>query len=304
MLHGHISWASQQILPDTSEAEFLARQASIYNLERKTAAFALGQVDFTFSQGGELASGTRLRRSDGVEYEVILGISPAAGGIYTTSVRAISEGDVGNTDPGVTLSLLSPVAFVNQTAVVVTMLSGVDAETDDRLRARLLERIQSPPHGGASHDYIAWALQVSEVTRAWVFPTYLGEGTVGITFTVDEDPDGLIPDAAKVLEVQEFIDEVRPVTAQPTVFAPIPIPLNPIIALLPNTPAVQAEVEASLLDLHRREAVPGGTLLVSHIREAISSAAGETDHVLVSPVADVGVNVGELSVLGEITWQG
>ena len=303
MLHAHISWASNQILPDTSEAEILARQASIYNLTRKASAFASGTADFTFTQASQLPAGTKVRRSDGVEFEVIAGISPVAAGTYSASIRAVASGDSGNTAVGVQLLMISPVAYVNQSASTVSLAGGADEETDERLRARLLKRIQEPPHGGSSQDYVAWALEIPKVTRAWAFPSYTGIGTVGITFTLDEEPGGPIPDGAKVQEVQAFIDLVRPVTAAPTVFAPTPIAMDPVITLTPNTPAVQAAVEAAIADLHRREAIPGGTLLLSHIREAISSAAGETDHVLVSPVADVVVNNGELSVPGVITWQ-
>lgn len=302
MLHGHIAWASNQILPDTSESEILARQASIWGVQRKTAEIAQGVVDFTFSQAGTLEAGTKLRRADGVEYEVVVGIAPVLAGTYPVTVRAVAEGESGNSELGQVLTLVSPVAFVSQSASVISMDGGADRESDDRLRARLLARIQEPPNGGSASDYIAWALEISAVTRAWALPENQGAGTVGVTFTVDDDPAGPIPDVAKVAEVQAHIDVARPVTANVTVFAPLPIALDPEITLTPNTPIVQAAVQASLEDLLRREAVPGGTILLSHLREAISVAAGEIDHSLVSPVADVALNAGELAVLGTITW--
>ena len=58
----------------------------------------------------------------------------------------------------------------------------------------------------------------------------------------------------------------------------------------------------SLQDLIRRESEPGGTLLVSHIREAISTAAGETDHELVTPVADVTVQATQITTYGATTF--
>jgi uncharacterized phage protein gp47/JayE len=65
---------------------------------------------------------------------------------------------------------------------------------------------------------------------------------------------------------------------------------------------VQAAVAAELADLLRREAEPGGTILVSHLREAISIAVGETNHVLSSPAADVTHATGQIATLGTITW--
>ncbi|RYE88861.1 MAG: baseplate J protein, partial [Oxalobacteraceae bacterium] len=57
-----------------------------------------------------------------------------------------------------------------------------------------------------------------------------------------------------------------------------------------------------LRDLLVREAAPGKTLLLSHIREAVSTAAGETDHVLVSPAANVVPPTGHMPTFGSIAW--
>jgi uncharacterized phage protein gp47/JayE len=155
--------------------------------------------------------------------------------------------------------------------------------------------------GGAKSDYEAWALQVAGVTRAWVYPLENGPGSVVVRFVRDNDAD-LIPDAAEVSAVQHYIDDLRPVTANVSVQAPTAAPLNLTIQLTPNTAAVRAAVTAELADVVRREAMPGGTLLLSHLREAISVAAGEINNVLATPTADVTHAPGQMPVLGTITW--
>jgi uncharacterized phage protein gp47/JayE len=65
---------------------------------------------------------------------------------------------------------------------------------------------------------------------------------------------------------------------------------------------VQAAIQAELQDLLRREAEPGGTILLSHIRAAISAAAGESDYALATPSADITNTIGRMSTMGEITW--
>ena len=95
---------------------------------------------------------------------------------------------------------------------------------------------------------------------------------------------------------------LRPVTAQETVAAPVADPLDFAIALTPDTAEVRAAVEAELRDLIAREAEPGGTILISHIREAISIAAGETDHVLASPAGNVTAAAGAIVTMGAVTW--
>ena len=112
-----------------------------------------------------------------------------------------------------------------------------------------------------------------------------------------------IPESATVDTVDDYIQARRPVTADVTVSGPTAAVLNFTIQnITPMTQAVQDAVEAELQDLIRRESEPGGTLLVSHIREAISTAAGETDHVLVSPTDNVTAQATQITVYGDTTF--
>ncbi len=74
------------------------------------------------------------------------------------------------------------------------------------------------------------------------------------------------------------------------------------ISLTPDTMAVRVAVQAQLADLHDREAGLGETLLLTHIAEAISRATGETDHVLISPTANVTAAANQLLTFGGILW--
>lgn len=301
-LYGYLDWISRQVLPDTADAEILERWASIWGVTRKAASFAAGPVTLTGTTGTVVPAGTVLAAADGQEFETDAEVVLASG-TATAQVTALAAGQAGNLADGTALSLVSPIAGLNSQATVASggLVSGADAETDTALRARLLARIQTPPQGGAEADYIAWALEVPGVTRAWVYPAELGLGTVTVRFVRDDDAS-IIPDAAEVTAVQGYIDALRPVTAEVTVVAPVAVPLDLTIALTPNTSAVQAAVQAELEDLLRREAEPGGTILISHIREAISLAAGETNHVLTVPAADVTHTTGQIATLGTITW--
>lgn len=191
-----------------------------------------------------------------------------------------------------------------------------DTEDDETLRARLIDRIQNPPSGGAANDYTQWAQEVAGVTRAWVLPQHLGPGTVGVAFVRDAD-NPITPDAAEIQEVFDYIEERRPVTANVTVFAPIILAIDLEISLEPNTAEVQAAVTESLQDLILRDAAlegafkaPGetftGEILLSRLGEAISIASGEIDHeiTLVNGAAPANVQpaTNELPVLGTLTF--
>ena len=183
----YIDWLALQLLPDTAETEWLDRHGDIWLVNadgtkgRKQATFASGVVTFTGQVGAVVPTATELDALVGYETmaDVTIGNGPSAG-----PVRALDPGIAGNMNNGDTLSVLTPPANVDGTAVVVSMDGGVDQESDDDLRARILHRIQNPPMGGALADYVTWALACPGVTRAWAAPEQ-GIGTITVRFLMD-----------------------------------------------------------------------------------------------------------------------
>jgi uncharacterized phage protein gp47/JayE len=302
-LYGYLDWIARQVMPDTAELEHLERWSSIWGIQRKAASFALGNITFTGTNGTVIPAGTRLQRGDGAQFDTTADATIASG-TATAAVTAVLAGAAGNTAAAIGLTLVSPISGVTSAATVAAggLTAGADTESDNSLRARLLDRIRQAPHGGAAFDYVKWALEVAGVTRAWSYASYLGPGTVGVAIVTDDAVGGPIPSPTVVAAVQAYIEERRPVTAQVTVFAPVAKPLNLTIALTPNSAAVKDAVEAELVDLLKRDAVPGGTILLSRIREAVSIAAGESDNTVTNPTANFTCATGELATLGTITW--
>jgi len=131
----------------------------------------------------------------------------------------------------------------------------------------------------------------------------LGAGCVTVRFMMDNSYANGIPLPGDVAAVAAALALVKPVTAALTVVAPLAAVLNvSITALNPMTAAVQAAVVAELAALVGREAVPGGTIYLSHIREAIGLAAGEIDYTLVSPSANVVAATGYITTMGTVSW--
>jgi uncharacterized phage protein gp47/JayE len=301
-LHGHLEFLSRQIFPDTSELEYLERQAGLYGLTRTAATYAVGSVTLTGTNAVAVPAGTVLQRADGTQYETDAEVTIASG-TATAVVTAVEAGAAGNADVGTSVTFVSPIAGVTATATVASggLTSGADAETDEALRIRLTDRLQQPPHGGAEADYVTWAKEVAGVTRAWGYPLELGAGTVTVRFVRDNDAS-LIPDAGEVTAVQAYIDARRPVTAAVTVVAPVAVPRNFTLHIVPDTAATRAAVEAELEDLLERDAEPGATLLLSQIKVAVGAAAGVTDFSVTSPAADVTHTTGQIATMGTITW--
>lgn len=303
LMHGYLEYLSKQIFPDQSDEEYLIRQGAIYGLSKTAAAYATGDIVATGTNGSVIPAGSVLKHEDGTTYTTDAEARIATGEA-TITVTAEVAGEDGNRDAAVELSFESPITGVDATADVDTggLVSGSDEETTEAFRTRVLARIQSPPHGGSKDDYIAWAKEVSGVTRAWCVPLDDGPGTVTVYFVRDNDAS-LIPDAGEITAVQNYIDASsrKPVTADVTVKAPTPVELDFTISVTPNTTAVKAAVEAELEDL-LLDASPGSTVLLSKVRTAIGTASGVTDYSLTSPTTDTVHDPDELAIMGDITW--
>lgn len=301
-LHAHLDYLADQIHPDTADRAHLVRHAAWWGVPPKPATQAKGPVTVLGAVDAAVEAGTLMQyggRDYTVDADVVLAAATAL-----VAVTARDAGIAGNVPAGAKLAFVGPVAGVQSQATAETGITdGTDDESAGNLLARLLRRMQTPPHGGAKADYIAWALEIPGVTRAWVFPGWAGAGTVGVAFVCDGQEGGIIPDADKVAEVQAHIDARRPVTAEVIVFAPTPVALDlTITGLDPVSLAVKAAITAEIADLLEREAEPGATILVSHLREAISVAAGERDHHLTVPAGNVAHAQHQIAVIGVITW--
>lgn len=309
-LHGYIAWIARQIFATTAEGEYLGFHGSELGITQKEANQAKGTVQFTGTIGSVIPAGQVLKRGDEqlfiVDSEVTFATTTAI-----VSVTASVAGQNGNTVFGTKLSLATPVPGVQSDGIVQNdgsgsgLSGGTEIESEDDYRARIIERKQKTPEGGAEDDYKRWMKEVPGVTRAWVYPKQLGLGTVLCMFVMDNKVGTIIPSAGEVEAVQDYLNAPnrKPATADVTVVAPTPVPLDLEIHIRPSTAAIRANIEEELKDLIRREAVPGGIIYKSRINEAISVALGEFDHILVIPNANVTRTFGELTTLGTITWE-
>lgn len=307
-LYGHLDWISRQLIYDTADGDILERWAAIWGITRNSAGFASGTA--TFASTGDVGlsvtipDGTELSRADGVGYKTVGDVVMVTGTPQAVPIIALVADAASNSAAGsIALSLSAAVPGFTGTVTAGILAGGADVESYDALRSRLLWRVKHPPMGGSKFDYVTWASEVAGVTRAWCYPTEGGAGTVTVRFMMDDSYSNGIPLSADVTAVAAHIDPLRPVTANITVAAPIADALNFTIASLsPATAAVKAAVTQNLVDLIRRESQPGGTLYLSHIREAISAAFGEIDHSLTTPSANVVSATGHIPVMGTITW--
>lgn len=315
--YGFLQTLAKEALPDNAVGDFLTSWAKTYSISRIAATYAAGNVTFTGVDASQIPAGTQLIGANEISY-ITDSLVTIASGTATVAVSALAPGSAGNIAAAETISLLLPVAGVDNTVTVASggLTSGSDQESDASLIARIQERIKSPPHGGNENDYLQWALSIAGIAKVWILPNLNGANSVGIYLLIN-DEDTTLPDSAKIQEVKDYISDPgrKPITAKIAVSAPATQAQNFDIRLTPDTAEVRAAVEASLKELIRRERKPGiknpsneneiigYTLPISKVREAVSTAAGESDNEVLTPSANVTYDVGKIPIYGTATWE-
>jgi len=314
----YIDWLANQLLPDTAEKIWLDRHGDIWLVNadgstgRKDPTYSEGIASFTGTQGQVIPIFTQLMaQGEGVAFEtteeIEIGAAPTNG-----AIRATVAGTAGNLPAGANLSFVVAMGGIDTTVTVVELVGGTDQETDDDLRARVLERIQKPPMGGDADDYVAWVLACPGVTRAWCAAREMGMGTVTVRFMCDalRASNAGFPLATDIATVQAYLDEKRPVAVKDFfVEAPIPEPINYTLRIINDSLSLRQQAEDSVAAMLFDRASPGftvggvpqsaTTIYAAWVSEAISRIVSEFDLTMADHPMP---NNGCLAVLGTVTY--
>ena len=286
----YLDWLAKQLMPDTAEQEWLDRHGQIWLVNadgstgRKAATYASGTIQFEGDVGVNVPIGTLLKSGAQVEYQLIAPATIGSGGLGNAEAVALVAGAVGNLPDGTNLDFVGgPINGVRLVTCLGDMSGGVEQETDEQLRERILFRIQNPPMGGSEADYVRWAMAVPGVTRAWAAPE-IGPGTMTVRFLMDDlYPENYgLPQEADIEAVYDYVNSKRPVTVLDCfVMAPILYFYDVTISELTNDDAsVRGSIEESIKEMEFERSKPGQTWYRSWVDEAVSQAIGEETHEL------------------------
>lgn len=314
-LYGYtLSWAKQLHPYTADEAPYVDSWASIWlgPNPRKVPTTASGNLVVTGQASSPVPANSMLQDGLGNQYFTAADATIGGGGSVTVAVTASAAGSAFNQAAGVTLDFVNPPIGADAAATVATggITGGNDQESSPALKARYLQRIQNPPHGGNQADYVQWALSVGGITRAWCFPTYSGAGTVRVYIANDGYAGANLASAGDVTNVTAFIESVRPVGAVITsgmsvvsgvsVVAPTITAVNFTISGL--TAAEQAAVTPALKALFVRQAVPEGTILRQDMLLVVAETIGRGGFTLSAPSTDQTAAAGYILGPGTFTY--
>ncbi|PVX80062.1 baseplate J/gp47 family protein [Paraburkholderia unamae] len=285
-LYDHQQWIARQIFPDSADPDMLARHATLHGLSKKQAKAAEGTILLNGQPNEQAGSGLIVLAPDGTQYQTTAAAALGADGTGTVSAIAVVAGSAGNLDEGTALALSSPPQNFSSVASVVSMVGGTDVETDDELLARLLDLLRHPPAGGNAYDYRRWAMDVSGVTAAYVYPLRRGPGTVDVLITSGSG----LPSASTINAVKTHIDTLRPAgIADVWVGGPVIRSIDFLVALQVSSgepedmqPTVQTTL-ANWMAAFR----PADPMIRSQAEALISTLNGVVDRAIQTPTANV-----------------
>lgn len=168
-------------MADSAIGDDLLRIAKIYKLGLREAGGSSGPIILSASITTPIVipTGAQLIDSTGLSYKITIGASYSHGD--EMPIEATDTGVNTNLAEGDSLRWVSPPPFANKTALVGPggLTGGVDAETEEGLRTRLLEKIRNPP-GGGNYSELNQTAEDSTVAvqKAFTYPAANGPATV------------------------------------------------------------------------------------------------------------------------------
>jgi hypothetical protein len=172
--------------PLTATGTDLIQLAAVFGVQPRGAGPASGFVTIVVSLGTVNVPQFLTGSINGQLYETTGTNNGVANGV-ALAVQALAAGTVGNQEPNAQLAWssaaignLGPLATV--TAAGIT--GGTDADGDDQLRARLLDKLSAPPVGGNAQSVRGWTTAASAaVEDAYVFAAIRGAASYDVAVT-------------------------------------------------------------------------------------------------------------------------
>lgn len=207
----HADYILRQMFPTTAVGAYLDAHAAQRGLSRRAPRKAAGYVNFypEEEQHGAITipAGTTLCTADGTlryatDAAAVLERGAAQVAVHVT---AVSPGAAYNVGGGYVNLMVTPVTGIARVFNGSGMSGGADKETDDELRARVLDSYVHIPNGTNAAYYKQIAMSVSGVYSASVVGCVRGAGTVDVYACAM----GETLTDAKLHEIQVLMDEAR-----------------------------------------------------------------------------------------------
>ena len=304
-LYVQADWVNRQCFPQTAVEDYLDLHAQLRGLTRREAAAAEGVIRFeTDSAAGTdlvVAAGTVCMTAGGVRFETTQeGTIPAGETAVEVPARAIEPGAAGNAAAGAIRAMAVAPVGVSRCTNPEGFSGGLDAESDEDLRSRVLETFRRMPNGANAAYYEQEAMSFPRVAAAAVVSRPRGVGSVDVVVST---PAG-VPDGELLEELQDYFEQRREIAVDVKVRAPevkqVTVTIRVAAEDNRDGEAVRQAVEQAIRSWFDGRLL-GQNILRARLGELTFAVDGVKNYVIDSPAADVAVEDDVLPHLQNIT---
>lgn len=145
-------------------------------IKRRAATYATGLLEV---QGnGMVTTGDIFQTESGIQFQATETVTITVSGMV--NIKAVIAGNIGNVPANQITNIAISIQGINSVSNPSPTANGYEQESDDELRKRYYERLQTPATSGNKSHYINWAKEVSGVGDVKVFPLWNGDNTVKV----------------------------------------------------------------------------------------------------------------------------
>ena len=298
-------WVTRQCFPQTASGEWLDQHAQLRGVERREAAAAEGIIRFFLAAAAEtgvlIPAGTVCMTAGLIRFETLEDATVPAGSLQVdVPARAVETGSGGNVGAETETMMALPPVGVSRCSNPQTFTGGSAAETDEELRARVLETFRRMPNGANAAWYEQTACRHEGVAAAKAVGKARGMGTVDVYAAA---PGGT-PSAALLAELQAEFQKSREIAVDVQVKAPTTQAVNVAVTVEVEEGAdfagVKAEAETMLADFFSGKLL-GKAVTLAELGSRIYALPGVKNYHITAPAADVAADDTVLPVLGTVS---
>lgn len=279
----NMEWLKRQLFADTAQGEYLELHAKERGLVRREASYAVGSVVFSVTEPALkeiiIPAGTVVATCEEIplRFETVETVSiPVKGTSVHSQIKALETGRKYNVSAEKICILVTPPAGVETVTNPDPCTSGTDTESDESLRARVIDSYKFASNGTNCAYYKNVASEIVGVAGAGVIPKGRGAGTVDVYISGE---GGEVSD--EVLdEVQKKLSNLREVNVDVAVYKADAENVNLLIYLDVEDGYEFSEVKENCLsaieDYISTRGV-GGSVLLNHITDILCHTQGVRD---------------------------
>lgn len=179
LLQFHLVETLKIMFPEWSYGEYLDLHAKRVALERRAAGYAYAELEIEGIAGTVIPAGfafavPSVNSQPAIEFRTMEAAEIAEDGKAAVGVLAVLPGTSGNVPADAIVLMVSPMRGITAIKNPEKASGGTEEESDDSLRARIMEIEQGLDTGfvGCDADYIRWAKEVPGVGNPFVIANW------------------------------------------------------------------------------------------------------------------------------------